>query len=342
MLMCTHPCSTHQTLLSQVVRVATTAQEKMKPWSKTSRSSKITTSFRRGLTATPSRLPMKAVCIYVSFFTLWSLLKTMWMPHTYDVIDYYFPFYIIIWALCDDVQLCNCCVCELLILARTWFAFSLPSKTGCDNYEFVEVVHEHTIHQVHKENLCICRSEWLVCVLIRDAWKALDTFDPDFTAKPRNVWIRLMTDGFTPVNWHHRTHVTHLFYSIQPSTFTLYEVWIYVSLLDYTLLGPFWKETQCHVTTLDWRVEGALERSQSIWCFQKVEIQTLSRIFVVGPWLPNVRYFSSWSLHGKLTCSYCSSNTNCFCLAFGRNITSIVIDGCCPGNTTLEAIRKAS
>jgi hypothetical protein len=37
-----------------------------------------------------------------------------------------------IWALCDDVQLCNCCVRELLILARTWFAFDLPSKTGCD------------------------------------------------------------------------------------------------------------------------------------------------------------------------------------------------------------------
>jgi hypothetical protein len=29
-------------------------------------------------------------------------------------------------------MLCNCCVLELLILARTWFAFGLPSKTGCD------------------------------------------------------------------------------------------------------------------------------------------------------------------------------------------------------------------
>jgi hypothetical protein len=29
-------------------------------------------------------------------------------------------------------MLCNCCVCELLILARTWFAFGLLSKTGCD------------------------------------------------------------------------------------------------------------------------------------------------------------------------------------------------------------------
>jgi hypothetical protein len=29
-------------------------------------------------------------------------------------------------------MLCNCCVRELLILARTCFAFGLPSKTGCD------------------------------------------------------------------------------------------------------------------------------------------------------------------------------------------------------------------
>jgi hypothetical protein len=39
----------------------------MKPWKETSRSSKITTSSRRGLAATPSRLPVKAACIYVSF-----------------------------------------------------------------------------------------------------------------------------------------------------------------------------------------------------------------------------------------------------------------------------------
>jgi hypothetical protein len=30
-------------------------------------------------------------------------------------------------------MLCNCCVRELLILERTWFAFGLPSKTGCDS-----------------------------------------------------------------------------------------------------------------------------------------------------------------------------------------------------------------
>jgi hypothetical protein len=31
-------------------------------------------------------------------------------------------------------MLCNCCVRELLILARTWFAFGLPSKTECDTW----------------------------------------------------------------------------------------------------------------------------------------------------------------------------------------------------------------
>jgi hypothetical protein len=52
MLMCTHPCSTHQTTpLPQVVRVATTAQEKMKPWWKTSKTFRIMMSFRRGLAA---------------------------------------------------------------------------------------------------------------------------------------------------------------------------------------------------------------------------------------------------------------------------------------------------
>jgi hypothetical protein len=29
-------------------------------------------------------------------------------------------------------HLCNRRVREFLILARTWFAFGLPSKTGCD------------------------------------------------------------------------------------------------------------------------------------------------------------------------------------------------------------------
>jgi hypothetical protein len=39
----------------------------MKLWKETTRSSKITTSSRRGLAATPSRLLVMAAFIYVSF-----------------------------------------------------------------------------------------------------------------------------------------------------------------------------------------------------------------------------------------------------------------------------------
>jgi hypothetical protein len=42
------------------------------------------------------------------------------------------PFRYLFQALCDDVQLCNRYVREFLILTRTWFAFGLPSRTGCD------------------------------------------------------------------------------------------------------------------------------------------------------------------------------------------------------------------
>jgi hypothetical protein len=64
----------------------------MKLWKETSRISKITTSSRHGLAATPSRLPVKAACIYVSFFHTSIIVKTMSMSQTYNVIDYYYPF----------------------------------------------------------------------------------------------------------------------------------------------------------------------------------------------------------------------------------------------------------
>jgi hypothetical protein len=73
MLMCTHPCSTHQPPHPQVVSIATPAQEKTKLWKETTRSSKITTSSRRGLVANPQ----SAACegrVYLRFvFALWLL-----------------------------------------------------------------------------------------------------------------------------------------------------------------------------------------------------------------------------------------------------------------------------
>jgi hypothetical protein len=103
----------------------------MKPWKETSRSSKTTTSFRRGLAATPSRLPVKAAFIYVSFSHF------DYCKDYVDVSDIWcnrllFSFLILFEHCVMMSMLCNCCVRELLILARTWFAFGLTSKTGCD------------------------------------------------------------------------------------------------------------------------------------------------------------------------------------------------------------------
>jgi hypothetical protein len=66
MLMCTHPCFTHQT--PQVVRVATTAHEKMKSWRRTSRSSTSTMSSRRGLAANPQSSACEGL-VYLRLFS---------------------------------------------------------------------------------------------------------------------------------------------------------------------------------------------------------------------------------------------------------------------------------
>jgi hypothetical protein len=129
MLMCTHPCSTHQTPHPQVVSIATPAQEKMKLWKETTRSSKIMMSSRRGLAATPSRLPVKAAFIYILFSRFdyckdYVNVSDIWCNRLFS------PFLILFEHCVMMSMLCNCCVCELLILARTWFAFGLPSKPG--------------------------------------------------------------------------------------------------------------------------------------------------------------------------------------------------------------------
>jgi hypothetical protein len=102
-----------------------------------------------------------------------------------------------------------------------------------------------------------------------DAWKALDTFDPDFAADPRNVRIGLVTDGFTPFGQMASSYscwpVFVIPYNILPS---LCINWIYISLLNHSWPRLSWKETQCHV-----KLE--LSRAQSMFIRESIERKTV-------------------------------------------------------------------
>jgi hypothetical protein len=52
-------------------------------------------------------------------------------------------------------MLCNCCVRELLILARTWFAFGLPSKTGCDTPPLADLTRKQ--RRLRRSDCCATR-----------------------------------------------------------------------------------------------------------------------------------------------------------------------------------------
>jgi hypothetical protein len=60
--------------------------------------------------------------------------------------------------MCDDVQLCNRCVREFLILARTWFTFGLPCKTGCDT-KLTRL--QHHLHQCTPPTLPSVEQQYL-------------------------------------------------------------------------------------------------------------------------------------------------------------------------------------
>jgi hypothetical protein len=73
-----------------------------------------------------------------------------------------------------------------------------------------------------------------------DAWKALNTFDPDFVAEPRNVRIGLTIDGFIPFGQMASSYlcwpVFVISYNLPPSLCMKYEfifICLIITVLDY-------------------------------------------------------------------------------------------------------------
>jgi hypothetical protein len=59
-------------------------------------------------------------------------------------------------------MLCNCCVRELLILARTWFTFGFRSKTGCDNTTRTSTRHRRSLAAHQSRSVSKLRSGLLL------------------------------------------------------------------------------------------------------------------------------------------------------------------------------------
>jgi hypothetical protein len=83
--------------------------------------------------------------------------------------------------MCDDVQLCNRCVREFLIMARTWFAFGLPSKTGCDSdrmlrFKVMSILLHLPSYPLH---------HYQACVGIHPVWGIVSSFS--------SVWVTIET-----------------------------------------------------------------------------------------------------------------------------------------------------
>jgi hypothetical protein len=141
MLMCTHPCfKTHPN-----PRLSPLQSVLRRRWRQHGGLSGVS-GLQRVLVVFSGNPPVS--CLWRPYHTMFRIrtliyvnLMTLWMSWTSWCNKVLFP--LLLWAMCDDVQLCNRCVREFLILARTWFAFGLPSKTGCD-----------TILLLNKHNRC--------------------------------------------------------------------------------------------------------------------------------------------------------------------------------------------
>jgi hypothetical protein len=91
----------------------------------------------------------------------------------------------------------------------------------------------------HKESVCE-NDELVVHPSDGDAWKALNTFDPDFAAEPRNVRIGLTTNGFTPFGQMASSYSCCFFfvtpYNLPPSLCMKYEfifLWLIIPGPDH-------------------------------------------------------------------------------------------------------------
>jgi hypothetical protein len=155
-----------------------------------------------------------------------------------------------------------------------------------------------------------------------DTWKALDNFDLEFARDVRNVHIGLATNGFTPFGENATSYscwpVFVVPYNLPSSLCMKYE-FMFLCLI---VPGPDHPRPKLNVM-----LKPLIDELKELW--NRVEAYDSYKKQKFTLWAAYLwsihdfmayNIFAGWSVHERLTCLICHSDTDCFYLTAGGKI----------------------
>ncbi|WVZ52608.1 hypothetical protein U9M48_003652 [Paspalum notatum var. saurae] len=156
----------------------------------------------------------------------------------------------------------------------------------------------------------------------KDAWKALDEFDPEFAKDARNIRFGLATDGFTPFHESAASYycwpVFAIPYNLPPSMCMKYEfMFLCLIVPDPKHPGP----------KLNVMLQPLIKELKQLWIgVEAYDISLKQKFTLRAAYLWSIHdflaydIFAGWSVYGTLTCPICGADTRGFRLEFGGKI----------------------
>jgi hypothetical protein len=155
-----------------------------------------------------------------------------------------------------------------------------------------------------------------------DAWKALDNFDLEFARDVRNVHIGLATNGFTPFGENATSYscwpVFVVPYNLPSSLCMKYEF----MFLCFIVPGPDHPGPKLNVM-----LKPLIDELKELWNrVEAYDSYKKQKFTLRAAYLWSIHdfmaynIFARWSVHERLTCLICHSDTDCFYLTAGGKI----------------------
>jgi hypothetical protein len=156
-----------------------------------------------------------------------------------------------------------------------------------------------------------------------DTRKGLDNLDPKFVRDVGNVHIGMAADGFTPFGDNGISYsfwsVFTIPYNLPPSLCMKYE-FMFLCLVVLCLDHPRKK--------LNVMLRPLIDELKELWNgVEAYDSHNRQKFTLWAAYLWSIHdfmaygIFARWSVHGRLTCPICGSDTDCFCLTTGGKIS---------------------